>query len=187
MNAPAEQPDPSSTPTKAERVGNLVARWHSQLVSLKHTRVFVIARNDLEAIIDWYSELAPGVSQPPRPACQCPCHRDPLPPGPLYHSAPCCELVTEVQVLEEQAELKQRQELEWAAFEVFHESARCVKCGHESAIVQFCSPVSRHIPTALGVQPYQCPITLLNQRDHLHRVCERCQFMWVERPIDDRS
>lgn len=120
------------------------------------------------------------------PACSCPCHRDPRPVD-HFHESPCCALVTEMQVFEEQEELRVRQQMEWDALPLFKETVRCPKCGHDEAMSQYCSKTTRVEPTLFGAQGFACEWTAPGQRDHLHRACRRCRYMWTERPLDDRE
>lgn len=123
---------------------------------------------------------------PAKQACQCACHK-PDPPVGLVHHHPCCELVTETQVLEEQTEWRDRLTAAWAQYPAYGTVATCRKCGNADVGTKFCSTVARTYMSPMGSGEMRCLLTDNGQRDHLHRMCRQCEFVWVERPLDDET
>lgn len=61
----------------------------------------------------------------------------------------------------------------------FNEAATCPKCGYDEINVRYC----------IAPQPLKkCWFVLRfgsNNREHLHRVCNRCHYEWLEACLSD--
>ena len=58
----------------------------------------------------------------------------------------------------------------------FTVTSSCDVCGHTGASTRYCAPHSRRPG---------CPNMGEQDGPHLHRACARCQFEWVETPLNE--
>jgi len=56
-----------------------------------------------------------------------------------------------------------------------HTQGRCPKCGCDQQVMCFCHPDGTDLPKVSG-----CEL----EGEHVHRLCARCKYPWIERPLD---
>jgi hypothetical protein len=74
-------------------------------------------------------------------------------------------------------ELKAKGDMLGALLPAYRPSHACVKCGHGVAATRWCRGEAR-VPV-----PVPNCYAQTGEHEHLHRTCERCGYVWYEKPL----